>query len=189
MLNHSKVSNLKPGPASSASHSLRGDSPSFSDTTQDAGGAIKINSRTDLDRLSQDGEHSEELRCVIAVTRHGDRTPKQKMKIKVSLQKYLDFFHGYSKGPKKDLKVKSRSALVKFLKITREIVQDESLQEYDPDLYNKLHVIIDVLERWEISGICRKLQMKPLAWADEKSEDEGETGQEEREEKSYNNSS
>ena len=28
--------------------------------------------------------HHEELRCVLAVIRHGDRTPKQKMKMKVT---------------------------------------------------------------------------------------------------------
>ena len=28
--------------------------------------------------------HHEELRCVLAVVRHGDRTPKQKMKMKVT---------------------------------------------------------------------------------------------------------
>ena len=28
--------------------------------------------------------HYEELRCVLAVIRHGDRTPKQKMKMKVT---------------------------------------------------------------------------------------------------------
>jgi glutathione synthase/RimK-type ligase-like ATP-grasp enzyme len=119
-----------------------------------------------VDKFSNDGEHSEELRCIIAVTRHGDRTPKQKMKIKISLKKYLDYFHSYSKNSKKDLKVKSRTALVRFLNITREIVATPELQQDDPDLFNKLTVIIDVLERWEISGICRKLQMKPLQWED-----------------------
>ena len=29
-------------------------------------------------------DHMEELRCVLAVIRHGDRTPKQKMKMKVT---------------------------------------------------------------------------------------------------------
>jgi inositol hexakisphosphate/diphosphoinositol-pentakisphosphate kinase len=34
---------------------------------------------------SQGGENpAEELRCVLAVIRHGDRTPKQKMKMQVS---------------------------------------------------------------------------------------------------------
>ncbi len=29
-------------------------------------------------------DHMEELRCVLAVVRHGDRTPKQKMKMKIT---------------------------------------------------------------------------------------------------------
>ena len=32
--------------------------------------------------------HYEELRCVLAVIRHGDRTPKQKMKMKVTQAGY-----------------------------------------------------------------------------------------------------
>ena len=92
------------------------------------------------------GNHTEELRCIIAVTRHGDRTPKEKMKVRVSLKKYLDYFHSYSKSPKKDLKVKSRTALVRFLKITREIIDTPSLQQDDPDLYAKLQVIVDARE-------------------------------------------
>ncbi|CAM9583311.1 unnamed protein product [Discosporangium mesarthrocarpum] len=40
----------------------------------------------------------QELRCVIAIIRHGDRTPKQKMKMKTSLQPYLDFYHKFSPG-------------------------------------------------------------------------------------------
>jgi hypothetical protein len=34
--------------------------------------------------MEEDGRPSEELRCVLAVVRHGDRTPKQKIKIKVT---------------------------------------------------------------------------------------------------------
>ena len=42
---------------------------------------------------------------MVAVIRHGDRTPKQKMKLKVTEPEYLAFFHAYSSSPKKDLKV------------------------------------------------------------------------------------
>lgn len=44
-----------------------------------------------------------ELRAVIAVIRHGDRTPKQKMKIIVNDPKYLEYFHNYSKNSKKGI--------------------------------------------------------------------------------------
>ena len=104
---------------------------------------------------------NEELRCIIAVMRHGDRTPKQKMKFKVSEQRYLDYFHSLAKGPYKDLKVKSKSALVRFLDTTRDVVQDPSIS---PELHKQLQMIKDVLERWEISGFNRKLQMKPQKW-------------------------
>jgi inositol hexakisphosphate/diphosphoinositol-pentakisphosphate kinase len=44
-----------------------------------------------------------ELRAVIAVIRHGDRTPKQKMKIKVNDPMYLEYFHNHSKNSKKGI--------------------------------------------------------------------------------------
>jgi len=120
---------------------------------------------TDRDALSADGGSSEELRCIIAITRHADRTPKQKMKFKVSLPAYLNFFQNYSKSPTKDLKVKSKSALTRFLKITQHILDNNEVnEEENSELYQKLRLIRDVLERWEISGINRKLQMKPTAW-------------------------
>ena len=116
--------------------------------------------------------YREELRSVIAIVRHGDRTPKQKMKIKVTHPLYLEYYHEYAKSPYKELKVKSKSALVKFLEITRSIVESaaqrklngEKLSEEDQYLNRKLNTIKDVLERWEISGINRKLQMKPQKW-------------------------
>lgn len=39
------------------------------------------------------GTHEEELRCVIAIVRHGDRTPKQKIKINLTDSHILCFFH------------------------------------------------------------------------------------------------
>ncbi len=42
-----------------------------------------------------------ELRCVVAVVRHGDRTPKQKMKLEVKHPKFFELFErmdGYKSG-------------------------------------------------------------------------------------------
>jgi inositol-hexakisphosphate/diphosphoinositol-pentakisphosphate 1-kinase len=40
-----------------------------------------------------DGTHEEELRCVIAIIRHADRTPKQKLKLNISEPRILQYFH------------------------------------------------------------------------------------------------
>jgi len=37
--------------------------------------------------------HEEELRCVIAIVRHGDRTPKQKLKANMKEPHILEYFH------------------------------------------------------------------------------------------------
>ena len=120
--------------------------------------------------------NDEELRSVIAVIRHGDRTPKQKMKVKITEQRYLDYFHEFAASADKDLKVKSKPALLRFLQLTREILKEKDRGDADglglglgldgdEDLLRKLRQIRDVLERRESSGINRKLQMKPLKWA------------------------
>ena len=42
--------------------------------------------------------HQEELRCVIAIVRHGDRTPKQKLKGDIKGKRFLKYFHDHSKS-------------------------------------------------------------------------------------------
>lgn len=78
--------------------------------------------------------------------------------------RYIAYFHQYCQSPRRDLKVKSKSALLRFLEVTREVVADPEMQEENKVIWMKLKQIQDVLERWEISGINRKLQMKPEKW-------------------------
>jgi inositol hexakisphosphate/diphosphoinositol-pentakisphosphate kinase len=57
--------------------------------------------------------HQEELRCVITIIRHGDRTPKQKLKGDINGDHFLRYYHDHSKGKvKKDLKVKAKKEMV-----------------------------------------------------------------------------
>uniref|UniRef100_A0A8C1T598 Inositol hexakisphosphate and diphosphoinositol-pentakisphosphate kinase n=1 Tax=Cyprinus carpio TaxID=7962 RepID=A0A8C1T598_CYPCA len=63
-----------------------------------------------------------ELRCVIAVIRHGDRTPKQKMKMEVRHQRFFDLFEkceGYKSGK---LKLKKPKQLQEVLDIARQLL-------------------------------------------------------------------
>ncbi|GMH48361.1 hypothetical protein TL16_g00275 [Triparma laevis f. inornata] len=125
--------------------------------------------------------HQEELRCVIAVIRHGDRTPKQKLKLKVDHPLFLEYYMSTANGSKKDLKIKAKQPLLKFLEAIKIIIIEKELEKgkmstLDPatekskklkkELY-KLHHMRDVLERWKISGLNRKLQIKPTKWNDE----------------------
>ena len=43
--------------------------------------------------VSVQGYHQEELRCVLAIIRHGDRTPKQKLKLNMNEPHILRYFH------------------------------------------------------------------------------------------------
>ncbi|XP_053264303.1 inositol hexakisphosphate and diphosphoinositol-pentakisphosphate kinase 2 isoform X3 [Podarcis raffonei] len=106
-----------------------------------------------------------ELRCVIAVIRHGDRTPKQKMKMEVKHQKFFDLFekcNGYKSGK---LKLKKPKQLQAILDIARHLLielgqnNDSEIEENK----SKLEQLKTVLEMYgHFSGINRKVQLTYL---------------------------
>ena len=72
---------------------------------------------------------AEELRAVLAVIRHGDRTPKQKMKMKVRHAPLLDLLSRCTSGrPRKQAKLKTPQRLQELLNICR-LLYSDSLEE------------------------------------------------------------
>ncbi|XP_055948805.1 inositol hexakisphosphate and diphosphoinositol-pentakisphosphate kinase-like isoform X3 [Argiope bruennichi] len=104
-----------------------------------------------------------ELRCVIAVIRHGDRTPKQKMKMEVKHFKFFEIFQKYSGYKDGHVKLKKPKQLQEILDITRSLLSEIELK---PDLEieenkAKLEQLKAVLEMYgHFSGINRKVQLK-----------------------------
>ncbi|XP_073294018.1 inositol hexakisphosphate and diphosphoinositol-pentakisphosphate kinase VIP2-like isoform X1 [Primulina huaijiensis] len=115
---------------------------------------------------------SEELRCVIAVIRHGDRTPKQKVKLKVTEEKLLNLMLKYNGGrPRTETKLKSAIQLQDLLDATRILVprtrpdRESDSEADDIEHAEKLRQVKAVLEEGgHFSGIYRKVQLKPLKW-------------------------
>jgi len=136
----------------------------------------------------------EELRCVLAVVRHGDRTPKQKMKLKVSDGRLLELICKHNGGrARKQVKLKRPQQLQELLDVARAMVADLEAGRLrgpvDPapgaagaggagaaavgvegadleEQLEKLRQVVAVLEEGgHFSGINRKAQLKPLAWA------------------------
>uniref|UniRef100_A0A914BWE0 Inositol hexakisphosphate and diphosphoinositol-pentakisphosphate kinase n=3 Tax=Acrobeloides nanus TaxID=290746 RepID=A0A914BWE0_9BILA len=66
-----------------------------------------------------------ELRCVIAVIRHGDRTPKQKMKVIVNDERFFRLFRKYDGMKKKEIKMKRPNQLMEVLELIREILHEQ----------------------------------------------------------------
>lgn len=143
-------------------------------------------SLADLDDLSLGGKdsgvvatttHQEELRCVITIIRHGDRTPKQKLKDDIKSDHFLRYFHNHTKKVKKDLKVKAKKDMVEFLGTVKSVIRDLESEgaKKNRDLLYKARHIRDILTRWKFSGLNRKLQMKPRKWIEEEDPEEGGT--------------
>lgn len=106
-----------------------------------------------------------ELRCVIAVMRHGDRTPKQKMKMEVRNELFFQLFEKYGGTKENNLKLKRPSQLQEVLDIARKLLKDSSDQNSETlpskETRTKLLQLKCVLEMYgHFSGINRKVQIK-----------------------------
>ncbi|KAG1672844.1 hypothetical protein FOA52_004648 [Chlamydomonas sp. UWO 241] len=129
----------------------------------------------------EDDNPEEELRCVLAVIRHGDRTPKQKMKMKVSQPTYLALFDRYKDSKGIQAKLKTPQQLQELLDSTRALQQQLSAEgggdgagggngddaEVAADdlreLKERLQIVRTVLEAGgQFKGVNRKVQLKRI---------------------------
>ncbi|XP_016396476.1 inositol hexakisphosphate and diphosphoinositol-pentakisphosphate kinase 1-like isoform X3 [Sinocyclocheilus rhinocerous] len=118
-----------------------------------------------------------ELRCVIAVIRHGDRTPKQKMKMDVRNPMFFELFEKYGGYKTGKLKLKKPKQLQEVLDITRTLLADIG-QHTDYEIEekkSKLEQLKTVLEMYgHFSGINRKVQLTYLPRGQPKTSSEEE---------------
>ncbi|XP_037050374.1 inositol hexakisphosphate and diphosphoinositol-pentakisphosphate kinase isoform X3 [Bradysia coprophila] len=103
-----------------------------------------------------------ELRCVVAVIRHGDRTPKQKMKVEVRHPKFFEIFEKYDGYKHGHVKLKRPKQLQEILDIARYLLSEIQTAEVEiEEKQGKLEQLKSVLEMYgHFSGINRKVQMK-----------------------------
>ena len=108
----------------------------------------------------------EELRSIVAVFRHGDRSPKEKMKLIVEDSRLLSLFDEFGKNnSKKEIKLKKANELKRVLEIVNEILSENKQMIIGEDnFYTRIFQIKMVLERKiHFDGLTRKIQMKPLS--------------------------
>ena len=133
--------------------------------------------------LSANGEaapltgSSEQLRCVTAVFRHGDRTPKQKLKLTVTNTALLELMAEHAPGPHSEAKLKTAGQLQQALDVVRALLDAADDKggveggvavptEGEGESLDKLRQVRAVLERGgAFSGVNRKVQLKPTKWA------------------------
>ena len=116
----------------------------------------------------------EELRSIVAVFRHADRSPKQKMKLVIEDKIFLSLFDEFGKnngekGYLGEIKLKKPKELKRVLSIVNEILEKKKEEKEiictDINFYSKIFQIKMVLERnLNFDGLTRKIQLKPLKY-------------------------
>ncbi|XP_041918521.1 inositol hexakisphosphate and diphosphoinositol-pentakisphosphate kinase 2 isoform X6 [Alosa sapidissima] len=123
-----------------------------------------------------------ELRCVIAVIRHGDRTPKQKMKMEVRNPMFFELFEKYGGYKTGKLKLKKPKQLQEVLDIARLLLMDlvQHTEVEVEEKKSKLEQLKTVLEMYgHFSGINRKVQLTYLPHGQPKTSSEEEDARKE----------
>ena len=118
--------------------------------------------------------HKEELRSIIAVFRHADRSPKEKMKLIVEDEQFLSLFNEFgkknNKNKKKEIKLKKPKELLRVLEIVNDILEnnkDKLISIGADNFFTKIFQIKMVLEqKINFDGLTRKIQMKPLKFTE-----------------------
>ena len=125
---------------------------------------------------SKSGKYEEELHSVVAVFRHADRSPKQKMKLVVEHPALLELFEIFKENiseneidnTPQELKLKKPNELMVVLKIVKDILFEKGIQGDELTLKSdnfdiKLFQIKLILEKnLNFEGLTRKIQMRPL---------------------------
>ena len=125
----------------------------------------------------------EELRCVVVVARHGDRSPKQKVKVKVRHPLFMDLLAKFGKGrtTRSEVKLKKVKQLTELLDVVRTVLKEAvdpvaGCPPLRPEVVlaggegEERDLLVQVrssLERFHFSGINRKAQLKPVCWDEE----------------------
>ena len=116
------------------------------------------------------GNRKDELVCVIAIIRHGERTPKQKSKRKTSHSEWISLYRHFCTDPKakKEIKLKSPKELMIVMEMIKKLLNDV---DTNPEEKSFAESILSVLTRYPLQGINRKIQVKPTAWKEDSKED------------------
>lgn len=142
-------------------------------------------------RETSRSNNKKELRCVIAVVRHGDRTPKRKLKVRVRHPKLVAVHTHHAKGSEKiaavhnEAKIRESRDLREVAEIVRSVLDEDHAHRNSDDTWlTALAQLRDVLEQHipvvpkdpnsqqsqtmllntALFSGC-KLQLKPSAWA------------------------
>ncbi|GMT02403.1 hypothetical protein PENTCL1PPCAC_24577, partial [Pristionchus entomophagus] len=144
-----------------------------------------------------------ELRCVLAVIRHGDRTPKQKMKMIVTDDRFFALFRKYDGIKKNEIKMKKPNQLTEVLELSKELLcenqtrrneflralqeaETEGNQQQMASIEHSLEATEEWVKKWDqvrtvlemyghFSGINRKVQLKYLKAREVRTPVEGES--------------